>query len=109
MKEGFMRFVFALLVTLVISGCLMCFAQQTPAAADAAPLTSLEETLMAQSKAVPQAEKSKDTEALQRLLTDDFRQVGSEGALHEKRDLLDDAKDGRLTNFTVYNFKVLSL
>jgi len=93
----------------VISGCLTCFAQQTPAGADAQPLTSLEESLIAQSKAVPQAEKSKDTEALQRLLTDDFRQVGSEGTLHEKRDFLDDAKDGRLTDFTVYNFKVLSL
>ena len=102
-----MRFVFALLITLVVAACLSCFAQPTPA--DARALTSLEESLIAHSKAVPQAEKTKDAGALQRLLSDDFQQVGSEGTLHEKKDLLDDAKEGKLTDFTLYNFKVLPL
>ncbi len=98
-------FVFAM----VIGGCLGCFAQQTPAVPSAQPLTSSDESLIAQSRAVPQAELAKDTGALQRLLSDDFQQVGSEGTLHEKRDLLDDAKEGKLTDFTLYNFKVLPL
>jgi hypothetical protein len=102
-------FVFTTLVILVIGGRLNCFAQQAPAATDVRPLTPLEETLITQSKALPQAEQAKDAGALQRLLSDDFQQVGSEGTLHPKRDLLDDAREGRLTGFTLYNFKVLPL
>ena len=102
-------FAFALVFAMVIGGCLSCFAQQTPVAPSARPLTSVEENLIAQSRAVPQAEQAKDTGALQRLLSDDFQQVGSEGKLHEKRDLIDDTREGKLTDFTLYNFKVLSL
>jgi len=102
-------FVFALVFVSMIGGCLSCVAQPTPAAASAKPLTPLEESLIAQSQAVPQAERAKDAGALQRLLSDDFQQVGSEGTLHEKRDLLDDAREGKLTDFTLYNFKILSL
>lgn len=102
-----MRFVLALLITLVAGRSLGAFAQETPA--PARPLTTLEESLIAQSKAVPQAEESKDTVALQRLLSDDFQQVGSEGKLHTKREFLDDAKEGNLTDFTLYDFKVLPL
>src|SRR5271170_3565765 len=106
-REEFMRFAFVLLFTLAFAGCLGGFAQEN--SAGTRPLTPLEESLITQSKAVPQAERSKDTGTLQRLLSDDFQQVGSEGTLHGKRDFLEDAKDGRLTDFTVYNFKVLSL
>jgi hypothetical protein len=96
-------------LALVIGGGLGCFAQQAPATTGPLPLPSVEESLIAQSRAVPQAEQGKDTGALQRLLSDNFQQVGSEGTLHEKRDLLDDAREGRLTGFTLYNFKVLPL
>jgi hypothetical protein len=96
-------------LALVVGGCMSGLAQQAPPAADVRPITSLAEGLIAQSRAVPQAEQARDTGALQRLLSDDFQQVGSEGTLHEKRDLLDDAREGKLTGFTLYNFKVLPL
>jgi hypothetical protein len=99
-------FGFMLVAALGVGGCLNGFAQQTTAAS-VHPLTALEESLIAQSRAVPQAEQAKDIAALQRLLSEDFQQVGSEGTLHDKREILDDAKEGRLTNFTLYNFKVL--
>jgi len=98
-------FVFAM----VIGGCLGCCAQLAPAAASIKPLTSLEEHLIAQSQAVSTAEQAKDAGALLGLLSDDFQQVGSEGKLHEKKDLIDDAKEGKLTDFTLYDFKVLPL
>jgi len=99
-----------LVFTLVIGGCLGCSAQQAlSAAAGARTRTFFEESLITQSQAVPQAERAKDTGALQGLLSDDFQQVGSEGKLHEKKDLLDDTKEGKLTEFMLYNFKVLPL
>ncbi|MGA8150275.1 MAG: nuclear transport factor 2 family protein [Terriglobales bacterium] len=99
----------ARVITLVIGSCLCSLAQQAPDAAGARPLSPLEESLISQSRAVPQAERGKDIGTLQRLLSEDFQQVGSEGVLHQKRELLDDAKDGRLTAFTLYNFKVFQL
>ena len=99
-------FLFAVIVAFSSAACLNGFAQETPAAG-VHPPTPLEESLIAQSRAVPQAEQAKDLATLQHLLTDDFQQVGSEGALHDKKELLDDAKEGRLTSFTLYNFRVL--
>jgi len=99
-------FVFTLVITLV-AGSLGCFAQQVPAAVSARPSPSDAERLIAQSQAVVLAEKTKDEGMLQRLLSNDFQQVGSEGTLHEKRDLLDDARVGKLTDFMLYNFQVL--
>jgi hypothetical protein len=56
---------------------------------------------------VAQAQKSKDGDTLKRLLTADFQQVGSEGKLHDKDDFIGDAKDGKLTDYTLYDLKVL--
>ena len=89
-------------VILSIAGCLSCMAQP-------APVAGLAESLIAQSRAVPTAEQAKDSGRLEQLLTDDFRQVGSEGRVHSKREFVDDAKEGNLTDFTLYNFKVLPL
>jgi len=86
----------------VLAACLVVFAQP-------APITPLEQTLIAQSRAVPKAEQTKDGGVLEQLLSDDFRQVGSEGRVHSKREFVDDAKEGNLTDFTLYNFKVLPL
>jgi len=96
-------------VFILIGGCLVCWAQAAPLAGGAAPRGPVEQTLIAQSRAVPQAARDKDSGALQRLLTDDFQQVGSEGRLHDKREILDDAREGTLTDFSLYNFEVLSL
>src|SRR5580693_5844577 len=71
--------------------------------------TVFQQSLIAQSQAVAQAQKSKDGDTLKRLLADDFQQVGSEGKLHDKDDFTGDAKDGKLTDYTLYNLKVLSI
>jgi uncharacterized protein (TIGR02246 family) len=94
---------FAILISLSVSSP----AQST--GANAGATTPLQQTLISQSQAVVQAQKSKDGDALKHLLTDDFQQVGSEGKLHDKGDFIGDAKDGKLTDFTLYNFKFLSI
>jgi len=94
---------FTVLVCLPVS----CFAQQT--ANSTRSLSPTENTLIAQSEAISQAQKGKDTETLQRLLTDDFQEVGSEGKLHPRPEFLDDAKEGKLKDFTLYNLSVLAV
>jgi len=83
---------------------LACFTQTSTSAK---PLSALDQALVANSKAVFEAEKTKDVGSLKRLLSDDFQQVGSEGKLHQSDDLLDDAKDGKLEDYSVYGAKVL--
>jgi hypothetical protein len=97
------RSVVAILMGLTIP----CLAQTATNTARTKPLTPLEQTLIGQSEAVAQAQKTKDLESLRRLLTDDFERVGSEGGLHDKGDTLDDARDGTLENYRFYDFKVL--
>lgn len=83
---------------------MACFAQTS---ISAKPLSALDQALIANSKAVFEAEKTKDVDSLMRLLADDFEQVGSEGKLHQSDDLLDDAKDGKLEDYSVYGVKVV--
>jgi hypothetical protein len=94
---------FAALISLAPS----CLAQGIGAAAGTGASTPLQQILIDQTQAVAQAEKSKDGDALKRLLTDDFQQVGSEGKLHDKDEFIGDAKDGKLTDYSLYNLKVL--
>jgi hypothetical protein len=55
------------------------------------PLSPLEQTLIASTNAVPEAQKSKNVNFLKRALTDDFVFVGSEGRLHDKEEMVDNA------------------
>lgn len=86
---------------LVMNLSLAAFAQT------AKPLSPLEQALIESSKAIPEAQKTKNTEFLKRTLTDDFRAVGSEGMLHNREEFVGDASDGTLKDYTVYNFQVL--
>src|SRR6202167_6461336 len=88
---------------------ILIFISVNCAAQTAASATQLQQALVAQTQAVAQAQKSKDGDTLKRLLTDAFQQVGSEGKLHDKDDFTGDAKDGKLTDYTLYNLKVLSI
>ena len=54
---------------------LAAFAQSS---AQAKPLSELEQTLITNTKAIPEAQKTKDVAVLKRMLTDDFVAVGSE-------------------------------
>jgi hypothetical protein len=80
---------------------------QNAAGANSKPLEPPEQTLIANTKAVPQAQKDKDVDFLKRTLTDNFQQVGSEGKLHDKEEIVDDAREGKLKDYSVYNAKVL--
>lgn len=71
------------------------------------PLSPLEQTLIATTRAVPEAQKSKNADFLKRTLTDDFVSVGSEGRLHDKEEAVGSARDGELKDYYIYNLRVL--
>jgi hypothetical protein len=79
---------------------------QTPAN-QARPLSPLEQALIANAKAIPEAQKNKDVAFLKRALTDDFLAVGSEGHLHDKEETLGSAREGELRDYFAYNLRVV--
>ena len=83
---------------------LAAWAQTSTNSAQAGPL---EQALIANAKAVLQAEKDKDLAFLTRTLTPDFALVGSEGKLHDRSEILESAQSGELHDFTAYNLRVL--
>jgi hypothetical protein len=95
---------------LVSVACFFCFSTVAFAQASgnpAKPLTQLEQTLISNTNAVPEAQKTKNIDFLKRTLTDDFVAVGSEGKLHDKVETLESAHDGELKDFYTYNLRVL--
>lgn len=93
------------LLLVFVVAILPAFAQT---AVDASKtLSPLDQTLIANSGAVREAQKKKDADFLKRNLSDDFQQVGSEAKLHGREEFLDSARDGELTDYTMYNAKVL--
>ena len=73
----------------------------------AKPLSPLEQALINNTKAIPEAQKAKDVAFLKRALTDDFIAVGSEGKLHDREEVLGSAHDGELKDYYAYNLRVL--
>jgi hypothetical protein len=95
---------------LVFIASLFCFSiagWAQPSGNPAKPLSPLEQTLMANTKAIPEAQKTKNVDLLKRTLTDDFVAVGSEGKLHDKEEILGSAHDGELKDYYAYNLRVL--
>ena len=70
-------------------------------------LSSLEQTLIANTKAIPEAQKAKNVDFLRRTLTSDFTAVGSEGKLHDKEEMMESARDGELKDYYIYTLRVL--
>jgi hypothetical protein len=90
--------------------CLFCFSITGFAQAlrnQARPLSPLEQALIASTKAIPEARKTKDVAFLKHALTDDFIAVGSEGKLHDKEEILASAHDGELKDYYAYNLRVV--
>jgi hypothetical protein len=71
------------------------------------PLSPLDQALIISTKAIPEAQKTKDVASLKRALTDDFVAVGSEGKLHDKEEILASAHDGELKDYYAYNLRVV--
>jgi len=70
---------------------------------------TLEQALIAKSKAAGEAQVRKDLSFLKSTLTDDFVQVRSEGKMHDRKDFIDDAEDGSVTEFSLYKPRVLMI
>lgn len=103
-----MRKLFFVFVT-----CIFCFSVasfSTPGLAQSGPskaLSPLEQSLIASTRAIPEAQKTRNVDLLKRTLTDDFVAVGSEGKLHDKEEILSSAHEGELKDYYAYNLRVL--
>jgi hypothetical protein len=88
-----------LVITVGIPGS----AQAVPSAK---PLTPLEQTIIAQEKSYIAAAKNGDAEYFKRTFTRDYSQVGIDGQLQDRQEVLGDLGGGGV-QLTPYNFKVL--
>ncbi|HZR55524.1 MAG TPA: nuclear transport factor 2 family protein [Terriglobales bacterium] len=71
--------------------------------------TPLEDALLANTRAIHEAQKTKNADLLKRILSDDFVEVGSEGHLHPRAEFVEEARDGELKDYNLYNFNVHSV
>jgi len=92
-------------IACLISVSLVALAQSPPSSSK--PLSPLDQTLIASTKAVAEAQKSKNVDFLKRTLTDDVVFVGSEGRLHDKEEIIETARDGELKDYYTYNLRVV--
>jgi len=71
-------------------------------------LTPLQQTLIANEKAFVAAAKKGDAEYFKRTLTDDYSQVGIDGQLHDRQEVLGELSSGGI-DLTPYNLAVVEL
>ena len=92
---------------------LLCAAgtaiSQNPGAEAAKPPTPLEQTLLANNKAVSEAYKNKDVDFLKRTVTDDFVAIGTDGKPSGKADLLENMRETKIDDYRPYEAKVVPL
>jgi len=98
-----MRILIAAFLSVLLA--IACAAQL--ASSPSKPLTPLEQTLIANTNAVPEAQKARNVDFLKRTLTADFLAVGSEGRLHDREEVLQSAHDGELKDYSTYNLQVV--
>jgi hypothetical protein len=89
---------------MILFACITTFAQSTSHSS-----TPLEDALIANTKSIHEAQKTRNADLLKRTLSDDFVQVGSEGHLHPRAEFVDEARDGELKEYSLYNFNVHSV
>ena len=70
-------------LTLILLLCVFAFGQ-----AETKPLTPLEQSLIAAEKSIPEAQMKKDSDALKRILADDFSQVSIDGKLRDRDEII---------------------
>ena len=61
------------------------------------------------SRAVLEAQKTRDPEAVKNLLTADFTMVGSDGRVYDRDELMDAAREGRLKSYQIYDVKIMDV
>jgi hypothetical protein len=72
-------------------------------------LTPLEQTLIANTKAVPAAWKKKDAEFFKTTLTDDFLEVAIDGRVYAKNDVLEGVHLADVQEYSPYDVHVLPI
>src|SRR6266550_4607121 len=72
-------------------------------------LTPLEQTLIANTKAVPAAWKKKDAEFFKTTLTDDFLEVAIDGKVYAKNDVLEGVHMADVQEYSPYDVHVLPI
>jgi hypothetical protein len=84
-----------------------------PSTAEPLPLTNrknlspVEQTLIANTKAVPAAWKKKDTDFFKRILTDDFLEVAVDGKVYGKNDVLEGVHMADVQEYSPYDAQVV--
>ena len=73
------------------------------------PLSAQDQELIANSKAVLEAQKTKDANALKSMLAPDFQRITSTGDLQKAADFVDDAKESKLRSYLMYQPEVLTV
>src|SRR5882762_11411794 len=72
-------------------------------------LTPLEQTLIANTKAVPAAWKKKDADFFKRTLTDDFLEVAIDGKVYGKNDVLESVRMADVREYSPYDAQILNI
>src|SRR5207245_9020347 len=103
LQESFRKHTMTMLAICILAALACC--AQTPA--DQGQVTPLQTMLFDNTKTIFEAQKTKNVSTLDGSLTSDFGQVGSEGMLHERKEFLDDAVEGYLTEYSVYDVKLV--
>jgi hypothetical protein len=103
MKSMFRIFPMALSLVLLSAAALAQIGQGTEGSG------SLVEALMEKSNEVHSLRKSKDVSGMKPLLADDFEYVGGDGRLHHRDELLEDAQDGTLHDFKLYEPRAIQI
>ena len=98
-----MKHKFTLLAMCVLAG-VACCAQTAAGSGQTDPLRAV---LFDNTKAIFEAQKTKNVSTLDGLLSSDFNGVGSEGMLHDRKEFLDDAREGSLKEYSLYDVKLV--
>jgi len=91
-------------LAICIFAALACCAQ-TPA--DQGQVTPLQTMLFDNTKTIFEAQKTKNVSTLDGFLSSDFHEVGNEGMLHDRKEFLDDAVEGYLKEYSLYDVKLV--
>ncbi len=87
---------------------LLCSISLAHAGESPKPLSPLQQTMIANEQTFIAAAKKGDTEYLKRALADDYSQVGIDGQLHDRQEILGELSSGGV-ELTPYNLTVVEM
>src|SRR3981081_3867478 len=87
---------------------LLCSISLAQAGNSPKPLSPLQQTMIANEKSFIAAAKKGDAEYFKRALADDYSQVGVDGQLHDRQEILGELISGGV-ELTPYNLTVMAV